>query len=152
MICNYYISIIFKFCVGANFKFKLDENNAFRDLLFYNQTMQDSFISYSEILLTDGTYGTLNLGYVLIFFSVIDSNGKTEIVSVGILNQETEENFEWLIDKLIESNPTASKKIKCVMTDKDMVSRKVLKNKLDIETYLCSYHVLCIFKNILEVR
>ena len=47
--------------------------------------MRRAFLAWPEITFIDGTYNMLRLGYTLTLI-------------VGILNEETETNFEWLIE------------------------------------------------------
>ena len=107
--------------------------------------MRRAFLAWSEIIFIDGTYNVLRLGYTLILIVVEDSNGNSEIVSVGILNEETETNFEWLIETFKNKNIEACKNLKCIMADKDGVARKVMKKMFDIPMYICILHVLKIF-------
>ena len=82
----------------------------------------------------DGTYDIFRLKYTLVLIAIVDSNGNTEIVGVGILNSETDENFQWLIDTFKAINEEACAKLQCVMGDKDGVARKIVKNVLKVPT------------------
>ena len=61
--------------------------------------------AYSEVFFLDATYKLLELCLPVYLFMVEDSMGETEVVAVGILVAETEDNVKWMLESLQERNP-----------------------------------------------
>ena len=53
----------------------------------------------------DATYKLLELRLPVYHFMVEDSMGETEVVAVGILVAETQDNVRWMLESLRERNP-----------------------------------------------
>ena len=67
--------------------------------------MKKCLKAYSEILFLDATYKLLELRLPVYLFMVEDSMGETEVVTVGVLVAETEDNVKWMLESLRERNP-----------------------------------------------
>ena len=67
----------------------------------------------------DAIYKLLQLDYPVIIIGSIDGNGATEIITVCIVSNETEDVIQWFISNYEKHNKTACSKIKCCMSDKD---------------------------------
>ena len=71
--------------------------------------MQENFLARPEILEIYGTYKIVKIKHVLILFNVIDSNGKTEIISAILMKHE--DSSRWLINELKNNNLQACEKM-----------------------------------------
>ena len=67
--------------------------------------MKKCLKDYSEIFFLDATYKLLELRLPVYLFMVEDSMGETEVVAVGILVAETQDNVRWMLESLRERNP-----------------------------------------------
>ena len=72
----------------------IDHDNVFKAIFFYNNGMAISFNAWPEVLFIDGTYKLLKNGYTVILMAVVDGMGQTEIVSVGVVMNETEDVYK----------------------------------------------------------
>ena len=67
--------------------------------------MKKCLKAYSKIFFLDATYKLLELRLPVYLFMVEDSMGETEVVAVGILVAETQDNGRWMLESLRERNP-----------------------------------------------
>lgn len=97
--------------------------------------------AWPEILFVDGTYKLLNSELVVMLIAVHDSDGCTEIVSVGLLGKEDSKTMNWFFESFKSENLEACKKIECIMSDKDQTMRTVMREVFEnIPLYLCLFH------------
>ena len=109
--------------------------------------MDVAFQAFPEVLLLDGTYGLLSLGYVVVFIVCVDGNGKSEICGVFILAEETQELYEWCLNAFKhEHGDQITKYVKSWMTDKEAAIRSALETTFPhCDWYICIFHVTQIF-------
>ena len=74
-------------------------------MLFQDLDVKKCLKAYSEVFFLDATYKLLELCLPVYLFMVEDSMGETEVVAVGILVAETEDNVKWMLESLQERNP-----------------------------------------------
>ncbi|CAB0042165.1 unnamed protein product [Trichogramma brassicae] len=110
----------------AIFDYSVDENNSLMGLFVSTPSMKHTYEIFPEILMIDATYGLFDHDYPLVIAAIVDGNGITEIVSFGIVAQETDDSYSWFIDCIIEHLPGCKQTVAFV-SDKDMVLRKVIK-------------------------
>ncbi|KAL7306245.1 hypothetical protein TKK_0001681 [Trichogramma kaykai] len=130
---------------NAIYDFSVDENNSLEGLFVSTPSMKHTYEIFPEILMIDATYGLLDQDYPLVIAAIVDGNGITEVIAFGLVAQETEESYSWFIDCIINHLPGCKQTVAFV-SDKDMVLRKVIKEKLELDTYICTFHVLQAFK------
>ena len=107
--------------------------------------MKKCLKDYSEIFFLDATYKLLELRLPVYLFMVEDSMGETEVVAVGILVAETEDNVGWMLESLRERNPEFKPRV--FMADKDFNERAIIKELFPTATVLmCLFHSLRSFK------
>ena len=93
----------------------------------------------------DATYKLLELRLPVYLFMVEDSMGETELVAVGILVAETQDNVRCMLESLRERNPEFKPRV--FMTDKDFNERAIIKELFPTATVLiCLFHSLRSFK------
>ena len=56
--------------------------------------MQQKFLSWPEYVGIE-IYKLLYLGYPVTLATIVDGNGATKIISIGVMVQETEDNVKW---------------------------------------------------------
>ena len=70
----------------------------------------------------------------------------TQIAAVGILANESKVTLTAFFNIFKSENKEACTKMKCIMTDKDMIERTVINDVFPhVSLYLCQFHVLKIF-------
>ena len=107
--------------------------------------MKKCLKDYSEIFFLDATYKLLELRLPVYLFMVEDSMGETEVVAVGILVAETEDNVRWMLESLRERNPEFKPRV--FMADKEFNERAIIKELFPTATVLiCLFHSLRSFK------
>ena len=85
----------------------------------------------------DATFKLLELRLPVYLFTV-----ETEVVTVGILVTETEDNVKWVLQSLQEKNPE-----RVFIVDKDFNERAIIKELFPTATVLiCLFHSLRSFK------
>ena len=104
--------------------------------------MQKAFKAYGAVFFVDGTYKLFKTDFTLMIFVVEDSNTHTEIAGVCIIVQEDKDTFTWLANSFKEAHKENFDRIDCVMGDKDLTERPVLKEVFGKPLLICRYHAL----------
>ncbi|XP_053596145.1 uncharacterized protein LOC128668020 [Microplitis demolitor] len=82
---------------------------------------------------------------------VEDGNGRGQVAGVGLLSTEEREVLEWMLNEFKKDNEESCGAIKCLMTDKDLTERDVLKELFPgVPTYICTFHTLKTFKKVVN--
>jgi zinc finger SWIM domain-containing protein 3 len=87
----------------------------------------------------DGTYKLINIGIPVFLIVAEDGNCQTEIISFCLLTTEDKDSFTWFLETFRANNPQ-TELTKCIMTDKDLLERSVIK-----DTFSESNVIICIF-------
>ncbi|KAH7950678.1 hypothetical protein HPB51_028287 [Rhipicephalus microplus] len=102
--------------------------------------------AYPEFLGIDATYKLLEIRTPVYVMHVEDSNGDTETVCVAILVNESAPTIKWMLEKFKELHPSWPK-VKCVMADKDLLERDLLKESFpQSKVLICVFHTLKTFR------
>ncbi len=130
---------------GAKVHVLRDENNELVCIFFQDERMSAIFEKFPELVLFDATYNMNNRDMPLFVQSVVDGNGETEIVFIGICRSESRVVVEFLLDTFKSLNPSWQK-VKCVVGDKDFADRIVYTEKFDgVALQICFFHVMRTF-------
>ena len=108
--------------------------------------MKNTFKSYPELLFIDATYKLNDLQIPLYVLLAVDGNGESEIVCLWIVQCEDKEIIASLLVEFKQHNDSRSL-IKCVMSDKDMTERNVIKEHFpQANLLICLFHTMRTFK------
>ncbi|XP_031330058.1 uncharacterized protein LOC116161019 [Photinus pyralis] len=136
---------ILKTKYGAHAAVLRDVDNNFRGLFIQTPAMKSTMNAFPEFLAVDATYKLLKIGLPVFLIIVEDGNCQTEIVGVCILASEGRQSFTWFLETFKSENP-AWINVKCIMTDKDLHEREVIKNCFpNVNLIICVFHTLKIF-------
>ena len=112
-------------------------------IYFQTVEMKSMFMSYPEVLFIDATYKLNDLRMPLYVLMATDGNGESEIVCLWIVQSEDRSTLTSLFVEFKKHNESSSL-IQCVMTDKDMTERVVIKQQLpQAGLVICLFHTLC---------
>ena len=76
---------------------------------------------------------------------VEDGNGGSQLIALWLVANEERDTILALMDLFVRHNDCAA--VQCVMTDKDMLERDILKEKLpQAAIQICLFHVLRTFR------
>ena len=99
-------------------------------------------MSYLEVLFIDATYKLNDLRMPLYVLMAIDGNGESEIVCLWIVQSEDKVTITNLLVEFKKHNENSSL-VQCIMIDKDMTERDVLKEQLpQAALAICLFHTL----------
>lgn len=119
----------------------------FKGLFFQTAAMKASFRSYPKRIYIDGTYKLVKKGFVFLIINAVDGNNYTHVAGVALLADEKAETLEAFIKCFIDNNEEACEQVTCIMTDKDLTERSVLKKFFPHAVLvLCKFHTLRSFK------
>ena len=111
-------------------------------IYFQTGEMKSMFMSYPEVLFIDATYKLNDLRMPLYVLMSIDGNGESEIVCLWIVQSEDKSTLNNLLVEFKKHNESSSL-IQCVMTDKDITERDVIKEQLpQAALVICLFHTL----------
>lgn len=126
---------------------KFETKKTFKGIFFSTSKMKESFRSYPKILFIDGTYKLVRNGFVFLIINVVDGNNYTHMIGAALLADEKAETLEAVMACLIAGNPEACQKVECIITDKDLTERAVLRKIFpNAQLFLCKFHTLRSFK------
>lgn len=124
----------------------IDDEKNFNGLFYQDEEMRLIFDAFPEILLIDATYKLNNLRLPLYVMLAIDGNGESEIIGLMLLADEQADTFRSVI-RLFKKHNSAWEQINCVMADKDMTERKVIKEEIpQAGLLICLFHTMRLFK------
>ncbi|XP_037282544.2 zinc finger SWIM domain-containing protein 3-like [Rhipicephalus microplus] len=130
---------------GTDYHILADGEN-FQGILLSNESMRSNMDAYPEFLGIDATYKLLEIRTPVYVMHVEDSNGDTETVCVAILVNESAPTIKWMLEKFKELHPSWPK-VKCVMADKDLLERDLLKESFpQSKVLICVFHTLKTFR------
>ena len=134
------------YALGANVEVYIDNENNFKALFYQDKDMRDMFQCYPEILLVDATYKLNDLRLPLYVMLVVDGNGESEIVGLMLAADERQETIRQMMVYFKDLNPKWNE-INCVMADKDMTERQVIKEELpQAGLLICLFHTMRTFR------
>ena len=108
--------------------------------------MKNTFSTYPELLFIDATYKLNDLRMPLYVLLAVDGNGESEIVCLWIVQCEEKETIASLLVEFKQHNDSWSL-TKCVMSDKDMTERNVIKEHFpQTNLLICLFHTMRTFK------
>jgi zinc finger SWIM domain-containing protein 3 len=77
---------------------------------------------------------------------VVDGNGESEIVGLMLAADEHQDTVRQMMIYFKEQNPKW-REINCIMEDKDMMERQVLKEELpQAGVLICLFYTMCTFR------
>lgn len=101
--------------------------------------------SYPEFVGIDATFKLLDVRAAVSIMVVEDSEGSTEIVGVCILMAEDKPSMQWYMNAFKKVH-TSTDRIKCVMADKDLLERDVVRDCFpSANVLICVFHSLRTF-------
>ena len=104
------------------------------------------FDAFPEILLINATYKLNNLRLPLYIMLAIDGNGESEIIGLMLLADEQADMLRRMI-RLFKKHNLAWEGINCVMADKDMTERNIIKEEIpQAGLLICLFHTMRSFK------
>ena len=120
----------------------VDEGNTVQAIYFQTGEMKCMFMSYPEVLFIDATYKLNDLRMPLYVLMSIDGNGESEIVCLWIVQSEDKSTLSNLLVEFKKHNASSSL-IQCVMTDKDITERDVIREQItQAALVICLFHTL----------
>ncbi|KAF1866362.1 hypothetical protein Lal_00024372 [Lupinus albus] len=88
----------------------------------------------------DATYGRNKYKFSVVIFSCVNHHKKTTVFATGIVSNETEEIYVWLLGNFLEA--MNGKHPKCVITDGDLSMKNAIKRVFPTAHHrLCAWHI-----------
>ena len=124
----------------------VNDSNVLQAIYFQTSEMMDSFRTYPELVFIDATYKLNDLRMPLYVSLVVDGNGESIIICLWVVQSEDKETITSLLVEFKTHNENWPL-IKCVMSDKDMTERNVIKEQFPQASLLiCLFHTLRSFR------
>ena len=116
------------------------DNKHFTKLFICSNLMKSHFKEYGDIVILDATYRVNRYKLPLVLFSGFTHTGRNCLFGVGIVNDETEKTYHWLIDSFFEAHGSLCK---IIVTDHDLAVESVLDSSFNKITHLlCKWHII----------
>ena len=131
--------------VGAVTELVVTTINELVAISYQDTKMRQAQARFPELLLLDATYKLNDMRMPLYVLVVVDGNGESVVICLWMVANEERATISGLMDIFVRNNDTAN--IKCVMADKDMTERDVIRDKLPgAAIHICLFHVLRTFR------
>nr|XP_047141034.1 protein FAR-RED IMPAIRED RESPONSE 1-like [Hydra vulgaris] len=129
----------------------VNDANQLQALCYQENKMMKLFAHYSELLLLDATYKLYNLCMPLYVLMCVDGNGEGIVVALWIVANEERVTIAELTNIFKKHNNTSG--VQVVVTDKDMVEREVISEKIpNASLQICLFHTLRTFRREITVE
>ncbi|CAL4170273.1 unnamed protein product [Meganyctiphanes norvegica] len=116
--------------------------NVCTGVFLQTEKMKKTFEAYPEIIFIDATYKLNQLNMKLYVMMCMDGNGESEVIALAFVSSDDRETLAWFADCFVKRNPNFVK-VQCIMSDKDMTERDVMKTYFPgVHLLICSFHVL----------
>ncbi|CAG8772278.1 16647_t:CDS:2, partial [Dentiscutata erythropus] len=79
------------------------DTNRLQGVFYMKPKQRKLWRRYADIVLNDNTAATNTYCLPLSIFAIVDNNFKSQIVTQGILSDETSESYRWLLQQTIEA-------------------------------------------------
>jgi len=108
-------------------------------LLIVSELMKVNYKAYGDVLIVDSTYRVNKYKLPYVIFSGFTFSGKNCLFAIGIVNQETQESFKWLLSKFLEFHGVS---LNIVVSDHDLALEAALNTQYqDVKHILCQWHI-----------
>ena len=87
----------------------LEDESDFKGLFCQDFEMKKCLEAYPEIIFIDATYKLLDCRALLYFLVVLDASKPSDIMSPGIVLEDTEKDVGWFVDTIKRKNPEIRK-------------------------------------------
>lgn len=116
-----------------------DKLKYYTKLLIVSKLMKSHYESYGDILIIDSTYRVNKYKLPYVILSGFTHKGRNCIFGIGVVNNETQDTFRWLLKEFFDYHKTTPK---IIVSDHDLALETVIdtdyQNVLHI---LCQWHI-----------
>ncbi|KAF1864606.1 hypothetical protein Lal_00039236 [Lupinus albus] len=118
----------------------VDEEGKLQQLFWADGCSIFDYSIFGDVLAFDGTYGRNKYKFSVVIFSGVNHHKQTTIFAVGIVSNEIEESYVWLLGNFLEA--MNGKHPMCVITDGDLSMKNGIKRVFPTAHHrLCAWHI-----------
>lgn len=125
---------------GFFLKYSVDEDRSLHNILWCDSTMKTDYMIFGDVIGFDSTYKINSYHKPLVVFIGINHHNRTNVFGFGLLANETEESYIWILQTFLEA--MGGKRPNAVITDSDPAIMVATRTVLPEATHrLCSWHI-----------
>ncbi|KAF1896233.1 hypothetical protein Lal_00018512 [Lupinus albus] len=118
----------------------VDEEGKLQQLFWADGRSIFDYSIFGDILAFDATYGRNKYKFLVVIFSGVNHHKQTTVFAAGIVSNETEETYVWLLGNFLEA--MNGKHPKCVIIDGDFSMKNAIKRVFPAAHHrLCAWHI-----------
>ncbi|KAF1876728.1 hypothetical protein Lal_00031543 [Lupinus albus] len=118
----------------------VDEEGKLQQLFWADGCSIFDYSIFGDVLAFDATYGRNKYKFPVVIFSGVNHHKQTTVFAAGIVSNETEETYFWLLGNFLEA--MNGKHPKCVITDGDFAMKNAIKRVFPAAHHrLCAWHI-----------
>ncbi|KAF1861360.1 hypothetical protein Lal_00025644 [Lupinus albus] len=118
----------------------VDEEGKLQQLFWADGCSIFDYSIFGDVLAFDATYGRNKYKFPVVIFSGVNHHKQTTVFAAGIVSNETEETYVWLLGNFLEA--MNGKHPKCVITDGDLSMKNAIKRIFPATHHrLCAWHI-----------
>ncbi|KAF1868384.1 hypothetical protein Lal_00008191 [Lupinus albus] len=114
----------------------VDEECKLQQLFWADGCSIFDYSIFGDVLAFDVTYGRNKYKFLVVIFSGVNHHKQTTIFVAGIVSNEREETYVWLLGNFLEA--MNGKHPKCVINDGDFAMKNAIKR-----VFPAAHHILC---------
>ena len=84
------------------FEYNKDSNNFLNKFIYISRNRRDDFQIFNDVVVLDATLKTNHFNMPMVTFTGINSNGSNIPFGFGLLSNQTEQSYTWLLRKFLE--------------------------------------------------
>jgi hypothetical protein len=120
---------------------RVDEMGRLTHLFWCQGVAQRDYSIFGDVVAFDATYKRNKYMCPLVIFSGVNHQNKTIVFCAGIVCDETEQTYVWLLEQLLEA--MSGKSPTSMITDGDMAMRNTIRRVFpECHHRLCAWHLL----------
>jgi len=117
-----------------------EDNRNYTKLFICSQLMKAHFKAYGDVVIVDSTYRVNRYKLPIVLFSGFTHSGRNCLFGIGVVNDETENTYNWLFSSFFKTHRNLSK---IIVTDHDLAMESVLNSTFPSITHLlCKWHII----------
>ncbi|KAF1883618.1 hypothetical protein Lal_00012532 [Lupinus albus] len=116
----------------------VDEEGKLQQLFWVDGCSIFDYSIFGDVLVFDATYDRNKYKFPVVIFSGVNHHKQTTVFAVGIVSNEIEETYVWLLGNFLEA--MNGKHPKCVITDGDLSMKNAIKR-----VFPTAHHRLCVW-------
>lgn len=119
---------------------KLDKKGQLQRIFWMSPSQRSLYHCYHDVVLNDNTYKTNQFNMPLNVLVIVNNDGKSHLVGCSLVSGETTQDYEWILQQLLEANDNLPPHV--ILVDEDPAMEAACANIIGSTILLnCIWHL-----------